>query len=1075
MEKHYLFIVVLFFLCNNLNAQFQWQALNGPEGAVVNQIGVDLFGNYYIKVLGQKHLFRSVDEGKTWESFDKGIYSTRCLKVKEFLSAPDSSLYMLTQDDVYILRPHSEVWHKAKININHWDDFNDISINPDGHLYIGGFKAIYRSTDNGENFDKIINKGGHQVFLSTNGNNNNFVVLSRGASYSLYSFDDDGSNFKKINISNLWIFGLLYDSTSQKLFMYTFKGLYVSDNKGQTWEKIHIADHYHPDLMVMSPEGIIYSLSSREIYTSSDHGVSWTKIQSNDHLDKLNYRTVLFVDDKLLIFLKRSWYFNDFQVALTNKDFSTLEKIKINIKQPDIVHISKDLNGTMYAKTYPNSFLKSNDDWVTWDTIKLNNNQNILELTHNKNGNLFAISSNNKVYKSTDSGITWTDISPQNNYIFGFNNIAISPEGKLFLSGDFELYISSDAGETWEKVQDYSFFDRNNFYFHPSGDIYLTGFSEFAISRDGGYHWEPCLKENQFFDIYFFHIAKNGNIFIAGERLDTLTGFEVGFWKLEEDTLIKIDLPDDSYRSINSIESNIAGDIFIAKNDKIYKSSGNGINWIDITGNLNVQSIKGLYIDYDHYIYALPDYDVIYKSIAPTVYNHFVLGEAFYDENNDCLKDVEENSLPNWSISCDGNVKYMKNTDNSGNYLLNLPNGKYTINAEIPDTNLWQACQNDIELIFNGNNVDTTYVIFPMQAKIKCPKLNISSSVSMLRRCFPNKYFVNYCNKGTDTAKNVFVKIELDSFLIFENASIPVYSQDGNVLQFEVGDLGLGECGGFNFTAKVSCEAQIGQTHCINSEIQVRNPINECSTSAFASDSICIENIGSWDPNEKSAFVNGRQVKEGIKQNQRIKYHIRFQNTGTDTAFNVLVVDKISPFLDIKSITIENSSHPFNWEIKNGNELNFYFQNIMLPDSNINEMQSHGFIDFSISQRRNLLYDTKIANTASIYFDYNPAVLTNEVALVVSKPLITTDPKLSCQVKVIPQPFKDLTHILISDTVIKENSIFEVYDILGKKVFSKPVNSNEIDFYRNNLTNGLYFFTVQYKGKIEATGKLLMQ
>jgi len=73
-----------------------------------------------------------------------------------------------------------------------------------------------------------------------------------------------------------------------------------------------------------------------------------------------------------------------------------------------------------------------------------------------------------------------------------------------------------------------------------------------------------------------------------------------------------------------------------------------------------------------------------------------------------------------------------------------------------------------------------------------------------------------------------------------------------------------------------------------------------------------------------------------------LTYKIRFQNTGTDTAFNIVVLDTLSDLLDVSTFVPLVSSHPYALEIVDSNVLKYSFENIMLPDSNINEPGSHG-------------------------------------------------------------------------------------------------------------------------------------
>ncbi len=50
---------------------------------------------------------------------------------------------------------------------------------------------------------------------------------------------------------------------------------------------------------------------------------------------------------------------------------------------------------------------------------------------------------------------------------------------------------------------------------------------------------------------------------------------------------------------------------------------------------------------------------------------------------------------------------------------------------------------------------------------------------------------------------------------------------------------------------------------------------------------------GSFDPNDKNVFPTGYGSEGYITAQQELKYTIRFQNTGNDTAFIIVVVDTL--------------------------------------------------------------------------------------------------------------------------------------------------------------------------------------
>lgn len=145
---------------------------------------------------------------------------------------------------------------------------------------------------------------------------------------------------------------------------------------------------------------------------------------------------------------------------------------------------------------------------------------------------------------------------------------------------------------------------------------------------------------------------------------------------------------------------------------------------------------------------------------------------------------------------------------------------------------------------------------------------------------------------------------------------------------------------------------------------------------------------GSYDPNDKTGFPLGANSTNDILPNQDIEYLIRFQNTGTDTAFTVVIRDTLPTDLDIFSVETRVASHDFNFRMYGSRVLEWTFNHIMLPDSNINESASHGFVTFKVRQNDNLPLGTVIANNAAIYFDYNSPIITNTYLHTIASPQV---------------------------------------------------------------------------------------
>ncbi|MEL6733151.1 MAG: T9SS type A sorting domain-containing protein, partial [Bacteroidota bacterium] len=146
-------------------------------------------------------------------------------------------------------------------------------------------------------------------------------------------------------------------------------------------------------------------------------------------------------------------------------------------------------------------------------------------------------------------------------------------------------------------------------------------------------------------------------------------------------------------------------------------------------------------------------------------------------------------------------------------------------------------------------------------------------------------------------------------------------------------------------------------------------------------DTDCQPNIGSYDPNDKQATPVGTGPEHQIAPGSILEYLIRFQNTGTDTAFFVNILDTLPEQVVPSSLRVRAASHTytqFEDSLPNGRTVyRFSFDPILLPDSTTDLAGSQGYIKFTIQMKDSLPIGTKIENTASIYFDYNLPIKTN--------------------------------------------------------------------------------------------------
>jgi len=246
-------------------------------------------------------------------------------------------------------------------------------------------------------------------------------------------------------------------------------------------------------------------------------------------------------------------------------------------------------------------------------------------------------------------------------------------------------------------------------------------------------------------------------------------------------------------------------------------------------------------------------------------------------------------------------------------------------------------------------------------------------------------------------------------------------------------------------------------------------------------DVACTEIKGSYDPNDKQGFPLGYGADHRIRPGQDLEYLIRFQNTGTDTAFTVVIRDTLSAWLDPASVRPGAASHPYTWALSGQGLLTFTFVKILLPDSTTNLAGSQGFVSFHIAQQPDVPLETKIGNTADIYFDFNAPIITNQTLHTVGFDFLTgTDdpPALPARlfaVQVSPNPVVESTTFRLTEGAFRQH-VLTLTDALGRTVRQSRISGNQFVFERQNLPAGIYAYRVEdVQGRLVEGGKVVLK
>ena len=96
-----------------------------------------------------------------------------------------------------------------------------------------------------------------------------------------------------------------------------------------------------------------------------------------------------------------------------------------------------------------------------------------------------------------------------------------------------------------------------------------------------------------------------------------------------------------------------------------------------------------------------------------------------------------------------------------------------------------------------------------------------------------------------------------------------------------------------------------------------------------------IQVVGPYDPNIK---LVDKDTLYNVSSADWLEYTVHFQNVGNDTAYNVVIIDTLSTFLDLASFELLAMSHQGLEVNFDGRIMTLRFNQIMLPDSTTNQV-----------------------------------------------------------------------------------------------------------------------------------------
>lgn len=483
--------------------------------------------------------------------------------------------------------------------------------------------------------------------------------------------------------------------------------------------------------------------------------------------------------------------------------------------------------------------------------------------------------------------------------------------------------------------------------------------------------------------------------------------------------------------------------------------SPNGSYWAHLTHYYQTAGIYSV-----QYIATGPDGNadtlVNYNEVIIGTSCGNITGHLYYDANNNCVQDVSESGILWMPVELYYNSQLVQTTwtNSNGDYFFSAPTGyNFTVSVGSNYMGFTTSCP------VSGNYSVTSLPSYNNDFGLSCSggfDLAVSSSGWGFRPGMPAHVYINAANFSCNPTSGQ-LQLTLDPLLTYTSAIPTPASVSGNVITWNLSNLtNFAWYQYFMVNVMTSLSANIGDTVC---NLATLTPVSGDNNPSNNSSMYCIDVRNSWDPNMKEVSPEGIGAAGNVAPNTTFTYTVHFQNTGSDVAYNIYVLDTLDSDLDPSTLKVTGFSHPMHMNLLPGNIMKFNFDNIMLDDSTHNEPGSHGYVTYQVKTKPGLTTGTQIQNTAHIYFDFNPAVVTNTTINTIDISLDVNDLGSSEAISIVPNPASDV--IRIGFTGVAGSTEVQLLDITGRVITAKTITGNESIMEVSSIPPGVYMITVK--------------
>lgn len=487
----------------------------GPDGGFVHAIAIDPANATHVFAGTEAGVFRSVDNGETWQPFSDGLSSTTFLPSVTALAFAPSTLYAGASKSVFRIRANESQWTSTgTMNFVGGGGIYSLAVDPSNTntVYAGVDGGLYKSTNAGATWTNVSSGFSCQgtisllvdppnVYAGTCGgvvkSSDGGATWTQSISFAALAFALDGHTiyagttdgiFRSTDNGATWTRSLLSLPAGIDAFAIDASGIYAGSTEGGTFKS---SDSGVTWLPVNTTLGRVYALAiastrvfsgtSTGVFRSDDGGLTWPFSSRGIHArrvgDLVMSGSVLYAVDLDGTVLKStnggaSWVTRSSGIA------SFVVSIAVDPTTPDIVYASTD-----------DGIYKSVNGGASWTLIATEFVTERLLVARSNPALLYASQFNfNQQFRSTDAAATWTFLGSANARVF-----AVDPTNAniLYAGANRGALKSVDGGVTWTEIN--NGFDEFVYVTAitatPSAVYAGTLSTGIFKSTDGGAHW----------------------------------------------------------------------------------------------------------------------------------------------------------------------------------------------------------------------------------------------------------------------------------------------------------------------------------------------------------------------------------------------------------------------------------------------------------------------------------------------------------------------------------------------------------------------------------------------------------